>query len=80
VGWIGGRSERLGGLVSCFGCHAAIIAPDRRARLRLSRSWSLLGQSATRSGISALTCIMEYVGRYRERRRAAVDEELFILT
>jgi hypothetical protein len=32
-------------LASAFGCHAIIIAPDRRARLRLSHSWSLLGQS-----------------------------------
>ena len=29
----------------CGGCHAIIITPERRARLRLSHSWSLLGQS-----------------------------------
>ena len=43
---IGGRSGCLGGL-SGFGCHASIIAPDRRARLRLSHSWSFMGQSGS---------------------------------
>src|ERR1019366_6000569 len=34
VRWSGERAERLGNLASGFGCHASIIAPDRRARLR----------------------------------------------
>lgn len=42
---IGGRSGRLAGLEFGVVCHADSIAPERRARLRLSHSWSFLGQS-----------------------------------
>ena len=33
VCWNGERAGRPGNLASGFGCHASIIAPDRRARL-----------------------------------------------
>ena len=55
VRWIGGGSGCLGGLVFGVGCHADIIPPDRRACVRLSHSWSLMGQSGSslfsRSGL-----------------------------